>query len=570
MTKTLVRRIVTDPNQLFGLHPVLQTIYAARGVQSPSELDYRLSCLLHYRDLKDIDQAAHLIAQAVVNQQRIVIIGDFDTDGATSCALAVSALQSFGAKHVHYLVPNRFHYGYGLSPEIVSVACNLQPQLIITVDNGISHHEGVMAAKQAGLKVIITDHHVPGEHLPQADAIVNPQQHDDRFASKNLAGVGVIFYVMLATRSCLRDLGWFVSSRLSEPNMSSLLDLVALGTVADLVPLDYNNRILVYNGLQWIRSGRARPGIVALLESAQRFQKSATTSDLSFYIAPKLNAAGRLTDMSLGIECLLARDLSQARLLTQQLTQLNLERRVIQTQMQQQAWESLKQFGDLSDRLGICLFNESWHQGVIGLLASYLKERYHRPSIVFAPSNDSDELKASARSIPGLHIRDVLHRVATCFPNLIIKFGGHAMAAGLTLKRSSLDQFHHAFQQQLKKDLDPSILNHECLTDGVLHPSYLTLEFAQCLNRSGPWGQAFPEPLFEGCFKVLAQRVCRGKHLQLTLGLETSGFVDGVIFNIDPVQWARVQKIQAAYRLETREYKGKITFQLVIEQARID
>ncbi len=569
MKKILLRRPVLSIDNLSQLHPVLQRIYAARGIQTLDELDYRLTRLLHYQDLMGIDSAAVKIGQVIMQGQRIVIIGDFDTDGATSSALAVSALRSFGANFVDYLVPNRFHYGYGLSPEIVAVAMNLKPNLIITVDNGISNHEGVSAAKQAGVTVIITDHHLPGSCLPNADVIVNPQQVGDRFASKNLAGVGVIFYVMLAVRSYLRTQSWFGQRGLPEPNMASFLDLVALGTVADLVPLDHNNRLLVYHGLCWIRSGKARPGIIALLDAAGRKASCATANDLSYSIAPRLNAAGRLTDMSLGIECLLALKLDSARTMAQQLSQLNQTRRVIEQGMQQQAWTILNKLENLSSQLGICLFNESWHQGVIGLLASRIKERYHRPSIIFAPGIDADELKASARSIPGLHIRDVLQAIAVRHPNLIIKFGGHAMAAGLTLQPDAFPTFCVAFQKELKNHLTADNLRPECLTDGTLSASDLTLELAECLQRAGPWGQAFPEPLFDGHFHVLDQRSLANKHLKFILGLEgTSRLFDAIAFNIDQKRWPnyRVEKIRSAYRLDSNEYKGRKNVQLVLEE----
>lgn len=577
MKKRIKRRHI--PNSDFSLndelHPILQRIYLARGVQSPEELERNLKHLLPYQSLLGIELAANHLADAVMTQKRIMVIGDFDADGATSTALAMSALRMFGAKNINYLVPNRFEYGYGLTPEIVAVAAKSQPDYIVTVDNGISSNAGVLAANAAGIKVVITDHHLPGTELPKAAAIVNPQQSGDKFPSKNLAGVGVIFYVMLALRGTLRAKNWFVNQSIPEPNMATLLDLVALGTTADLVPLDHNNRIMVYQGLQRIRSGKARAGIQALLAVAGRQADRLVASDLGYSIAPRLNAAGRLTDMSVGIECLLSDDYNRAHNLAMQLNTLNEERRLIERDMQQQAFAELANLPLLNDEtislpLGICLFDESWHQGVIGLLASRIKEKVNRPTIIFAPGNNATEIKGSARSIPGLHIRDVLDAIASQHPNLICKFGGHAMAAGLTLQRDVYTKFCAAFALEVKRHLDNVDLSGELQSDGELKSSDFCLQLVEQLRDAGPWGQAFPEPLFDGQFKLVDQRLVGGKHLKLVLAIDNvqHQLVDAIAFNIDSDNWPnhRAQSVHAAYRLDINEYQGRRNLQLIIEQ----
>lgn len=571
MQKTRVRRRIENPVILQGLHPVLARIYAARGVRSPEELDYRLNKLLHYQSLKGIEEAALILATAVIQQQRLLVIGDFDSDGATSTALAVSALQSFGAKNIDYLIPNRFEYGYGLTPEIVAVAiATKKPDVIITVDNGISSYEGVIAAKKAGLKVVITDHHLPGLSLPNADAIVNPQQVGDHFTSKNLAGVGVIFYVMLALRHVLRERQWFNAHTQPEPNMLQFLDLVALGTVADLVTLDQNNRLMLQQGLQWIKSGKARPGIYALLKIAKRTVEHLTASDFGFGIAPRLNAAGRLADMSLGVACLLATDENQAYEMALKLSVLNEERRTIEEGMRREAFLTLDKIAEQKFlENGICLFDENWHQGIIGLIASRITERLHRPCIVFAPSQQGNEVKGSARSIPGVHIRDVIEGIATRNPQLIDKFGGHAMAAGLTLQRNALSRFFVAFQSELEHYLDEDILHGKCYTDGELGNEDFSLDLAEMLcYQAGPWGQGFPEPLFEGRFVVLAQRLVGNKHLKMTLSLlQTSQQLEAIAFNVNLKDWPnhRVEQITATYRLSVNHYQGRKRLQLLVE-----
>ena len=570
MEKTRLRRSTSGFPMLEDLHPVLARIYAARGIQSAQDLDYRLTRLLHYQSLKGIESAASLLAAALIQQQRILIIGDFDSDGATSSALAVSALRSFGAQHVDYLVPNRFDYGYGLTPEIVALALDIKkPDLIVTVDNGIASHDGVAAAKKAGVKVIITDHHLPGHTLPDAEAIVNPQQVGDDFPSKNLAGVGVIFYVMLALRHALREQQWFNESTQREPSMLQFLDLVALGTVADLVPLDHNNRLLVQQGLQWIKAAKARPGIYALLKLAKREVNQLTASDLGFSVAPRLNAAGRLADMSLGVACLLASDANEAHEAAVKLSQLNEERRTIEEGMQREAFAALDKIIEKKPLAkGICLFDARWHQGIIGLLAARITERLYRPSIIFAPSQQGDEIKGSARSISGVHIRDVLATIATREPQLIAKFGGHAMAAGLTLQRDNFANFAKLFELEIDK-VDEATLQSKCYTDGELESSDFCLRLAEILRyEAGPWGQGFPEPLFEGRFKLLAQRLVGNKHLKMTLSLAESAYqIEAIAFNVRLSHWPnhRVEQIIATYRLSINYYQGRKTLQLIVD-----
>lgn len=571
MNKTILRREVKPADSLNYLHPVLQRVYAARGIQSAAELDYRWSNLLHYQSLTGIEAATHCLARAVTQQQRLLIVGDFDSDGATSSALAVSALRCFGAQQVDFLVPNRFEYGYGLTPEIVELALRTKkPDVIVTVDNGISSHEGVIAAKAAGVKVVITDHHLQAASLPAADAVVNPQQTGDQFPSKHLAGVGVIFYVMLALRRYLQSQAWFESANMTMPNMLQFLDLVALGTVADLVSLDRNNRLLVTQGLQWIKTGKARPGIYALLKLAKREVDHLVASDLSFGVAPRLNAAGRLSDMSLGIACLLERDRNRAHELALQLSQLNEARRSIEDRMKQEAFVILEKLIEKKPlEKGICLFDSRWHQGVIGLLASRLTERLHRPTIIFAEGHQADELKGSARSITGLHIRDLLERIATRHPLLINKFGGHAMAAGLSLKKASFVEFATIFQHECDQQLGPDSLQATCYTDGELTQQELSLALAELLRyEAGPWGQAFPEPLFEGRFHLLAQRVVGDKHLKMSLASQAlSKPIDAIAFNVNLSHWPnhRAEWINARYRLGINYYQGRKTVQLIVE-----
>ena len=535
------------------------------------ELNCSLERLLPPTQLKGMDTAVTLLSQALQNNKRILIVADFDADGATSCAVAVGALRAFGAADVRYVVPNRFEYGYGLTPEIVAVAARQQPDLIITVDNGISSIEGVAAARARGIAVLITDHHLPGIVLPEADAMVNPNQPGDDFPSKNLAGVGVIFYVMLALRTHLRQTGWFTERGLTEPNLARLLDLVALGTIADVVPLDYNNRILIAQGLMRINQGLACPGITALLGIAGRKPGGSyrlTASDLGFYAAPRLNAAGRLQDMSLGIACLLSDDSEAAQIMARQLDELNRARRVIEEGMQQQALAALETLRLDTDSLpkGLCLFNEDWHQGVIGIVAGRLKDRLHRPVIAFAPANPA-EVKGSARSVPGLHIRDVLDAIAARYPHLLQKFGGHAMAAGLSLLRTDIPAFSAAFDAEVSRHLDEADLQGHILSDGALNPLELDIMLAEAVRHGGPWGQGFPEPLFDGEFEIIDRRIVAEKHVKMVLRQAEGGKnLEAIAFNQAAAlgQWASA-RIQAAYKLDINEYGGYRTLQLIVE-----
>jgi single-stranded-DNA-specific exonuclease len=558
-----------------AVHPLLQRIYSARGIQHERELQYQLAHLLK-PNFKGLQEAVSLLADAVVAQAKIIIVGDFDADGATSSALGVLALRAMGLASVDFLVPNRFEYGYGLTPEIVAVAAAQHPDLIITVDNGISSIEGVAAARELGIAVIVTDHHLPGSELPDADAIVNPNQPGCEFPSKSLAGVGVIFYVMNALRAELRQMGWFAESGITEPNMASFLDLVALGTVADVVPLDHNNRILVAQGLQRIRAGGARPGIKALLDVAGKQSHKIIASDFGFALGPRLNAAGRLDDMSLGIQCLMCDSESLAREMAMQMDELNRDRKAIETGMQQEAMITLQKVLAVDENSlpwGVCLFDETWHQGVIGILASRIKDRYHRPTIVFADAgiteNGDAQIKGSARSISGFHIRDALDAIATRYPHLLQKFGGHAMAAGMSLTRKNFIPFATAFDEEVRRQLTDEDLSAFVMSDGELQSQDFNLLFAQQLRESGPWGQHFPEPVFDGEFYLIQQKLLADKHLKMTLSFDVKGqqLIDAIAFNIDPKIWPNTQakKLKLAYKLDVNEYRGNKTVQLLVD-----
>ena len=551
---------------LGDLPPLLTRLYAARGVLSQDELDKGLARLIPYQQLKGIDAAVDLLVTALQQRQRILIVGDFDADGATASTVGVLGLRLLGAAHVDYLVPNRFEYGYGLTPEIVKVALERQPDLLMTVDNGISSVEGVAAAKAAGLQVLVTDHHLPGHELPAADAIVNPNQPGCNFPSKALAGVGVIFYVLMALRARLRDIGWFEANGRAQPNLGELLDLVALGSVADVVPLDANNRILVHQGLMRIRAGRARPGLRAILEVARREPSRITSTDLGFILGPRLNAAGRLDDMSLGIECLLCDDETLAREMAVQLDELNQDRKSIEQGMQREALAQLKDLPVESMPFGLCLYEAEWHQGVIGILASRLKERYHRPTIAFASAGEG-VLKGSARSVPGFHIRDALDAVAARHPELISKFGGHAMAAGLSLPAEHFPAFAQAFDAQVRRQLTEEDLTGRLLSDGTLAVEEFHLELARALRNAGPWGQHFPEPLFHGVFQLVEQRVVGERHLKMVLKTECGTVkLDGIAFGVDRDVWPNptVRWVELAYKLDLNEFRGNETVQLMV------
>lgn len=570
MTVSIIRREIQKHKLPEDMHPVLARVFAARNISKSRELECSVDHLLPYHSLKGIDEAVSLLIDAIEQQKRVLIVADFDADGATSCVLLLRALKMFGMQHVEYLVPNRFEYGYGLTPEIVDVAIASAPELIITVDNGISSLEGVAHAKSHNISVLITDHHLPGKQLPVADAIVNPNQPGDCFSSKNLAGVGVIFYVMLALRATLRESGWFENAGTNEPNLALLLDLVALGTVADVVPLDQNNRILVSQGLARIRQGKCVPGISALIKIAGRNQKTMAASDLGFAVGPRLNAAGRLEDMSLGIECLLSENAAQSNNYAQQLDRLNLERREIEAKMQQEADALLTsmQLSDLNTEIptGLCIFDEHWHQGVIGILASRVKEKFHRPVIAFAKCSDT-EIKGSARSVQGLHIRDVFDAIAAKHPGLLKKFGGHAMAAGVQLEIKDFDKFKQAFDEEAKLHLDSNDLQGIIHSDGELKADEIGLPLAQLIRRSGPWGQAFPEPVFDGEFELVQKRIVGDKHLKLMLKVPGhEKFIDAIAFNIVDKDWPeRVDRVTTAYRLDVNEFRGTINPQLIVE-----
>ena len=583
MQKTIKRRSCKLESAALpdSLHPLLQRVYAARNIVNEQQISNDLTNVLKPNALKGLINAVHLIADAVETGQRILIIGDFDADGATSSALAVLALRSMGAVDADFLVPNRFEYGYGLTPEIVEVASARSPDLIITVDNGISSIDGVKAARQRGIKVVVTDHHLPGEQLPCADAIVNPNQHGCEFASKSLAGVGVIFYVMSALRAQLRQCNWFVRRGLSEPNMAEFLDLVALGTVADVVPLDHNNRILVEQGLRRIRAGRCRPGIKALLEVANRSVARVVSADLGFAAGPRLNAAGRLDDMSLGIQCLLADDENTARDMASQMDDLNRDRKAIESAMQREAVQGLNALNLTTESLpyGICLYDANWHQGVIGILASRIKDKYHRPVIAFADAGNGtaqsdNTIKGSARSIPGLHIRDVLDSIAAKHPHLLAKFGGHAMAAGMSLSKDDFAEFAQVFDAQVRCQLNEEDLQSVLYTDGELNSEDFSLDLAKQLRHAGPWGQHFPEPVFDGVFHLVQQRIVGGKHLKMVLAMcndskcnDSKCLIDGIAFNIDTCLWpnSKIDKVKIAYKLDVNAFRGKESMQLIVD-----
>ena len=548
-----------------GLHPLLARIYAARGIVARSELDYEFQSLLPPTKLAHTAEAAVLLADAIARQARILIVADYDCDGATACALGIRALRAFGAE-VDYLVPNRFTYGYGLSPDIVELAATTKrPDLIVTVDNGIASVEGVARARQLGIATLITDHHLPGDELPAADCIVNPNLPACSFPSKCLAGVGVMFYVMLALRAELRDRQWFSeASGRSEPKLASLLDLVALGTVADVVKLDHNNRVLVSQGLQRIRQGRLTPGLRAIFRAAGRNPAQASSLDLGFMIGPRLNAAGRLSDMSLGIECLITDDEGRAMNIAQQLDALNRERREIEAGMQEQALSQLAQAGgelagEAATGAAVSLFNGDWHQGVVGIVAARIKEKLHRPVFAFA-RGEGGEIKGSGRSIPGLHLRDALDLVSKRAPGLLLRFGGHAMAAGVTMRETDFTRFRELFAQVADELLAAADRARTLETDGGLEAAYFSIATARLLEAE-VWGQGFPAPLFEDEFVVESQRILQDKHLKLRLrkGMQ---ILDAIQFNFAQ---APGSSIRAAYRLAINDFNGVQTPQLMIE-----
>ncbi len=575
MTPSNARQIVRRPSvveaqialsdQQNSLHPLLTHVFSRREIKSLKELDHSATLLLSPDGMKDMDIACNRLFHAIESQQSILVLGDYDTDGATAAVVAILGLQMLGSAKVDYLVPNRFDYGYGLSKEIAAVAKKRKPDLVITVDNGISSVEGVAVLQEAGIDVIVTDHHLAGEELPNAHAIVNPNQPNCNFPGKMLAGVGVMFYVLLALRKSMRERDWFEEQGRELPNLASLLDLVALGTVADVVPLDHNNRILVAQGIARMQKGHCRPGIQALLSVAGKSLHSVSSTDLGFVVGPRLNAAGRLDDISMGIECLLASDQQTANACAETLHDINAERREIEATMQQQALKIIDRLGPVESQNGLCLHDATWHQGVTGLVASRVKERLNQPVIVFANVSEN-RLTGSARSIPGLHIRDLLELVSSRNPGLIEKFGGHAMAAGLTIKEEALTVFSEQFQKAVEVHFQQHPRQSLVYTDGALEQQYFTAEVAELLETAAPWGQKFPSPVFDNEFRVVQQRVVGKRHLKLRLST-SDRTVDAIAFGqleegeIPP----KMDRIRAAYRLNINEFRGARSLQLIID-----
>ena len=554
-----------QPTQHLGLDDdLLDRVFSARGINDPSQLERGLVNLLSPADLPEIDIAAARLADAVEQNQKILIVGDFDADGATSVALCLLALRAMGATNVDFLVPNRFDYGYGLSPEIVQLAATLAPNVIVTVDNGVASVDGVALANEMGIDVVVTDHHLPGDVLPDAHALVNPNVGDNAFASKSMAGVGVAYYLLSWVRQTLRQRDYFASRQIPEPNMAQYLDLVALGTVADVVPLDQNNRILVHQGLLRIRRGKTRPGIAALARVGKRDLSTLSASDMGFALGPRLNAAGRLQDMSVGIRCLVTDDPAEAGRLAAELDSLNQTRREIEQGMVADAEMILTQITPAPDEMGIAVYHESFHQGVVGIVAGRLREKFHRPAIVFADASDaSDELKGSARSIDGLNIRDVLDSIATRLPGMLPKFGGHAMAAGLSIKRVHLARFQKAFDKAVRAAVTQDMLDAVLLTDGSLKQEQLNLQTVATLADAGPWGNGFAEPLFAGEFKLVNQRVVGQDHLKLVLGLNDQ-LIDAIAFRQKPLG-GQPEHVNVVYKPALNDYAGQQTLQLMVE-----
>lgn len=569
-----IKKIVERPLQgraagISVSDPILKRIYLARGIKSDAELERGLAQLPSPWLLTGMEEMVTYLIAAIEQQKKIVIVADFDADGATSCTVAMKGLALLGAENVDFIVPNRFEYGYGLTPEIVVLVIEKQVDVLITVDNGISSIEGVAAAKEAGIQVLVTDHHLPGEQLPNADAIVNPNLMGDDFPSRALAGVGVMFYILMAIRSRLREQGKFLSESVKEPNLAQLLDLVALGTVADVVPLDQVNRILVHQGLLRMRSGKGHVGIQALVEIAGRNLSALSSSDLGFAIGPRLNAAGRLDDMRLGIQCLDTSDRVLAKQLAQQLDELNSDRREIEGQMKLEAMALLKEMDALNQqhlKAGVCIYNKDWHQGVIGILASRIKDKLNRPVIAFANA-DNGEIKGSARSIPGVHIRDVLSDIAVAHPQVLKKFGGHAMAAGLSIQLHDYPVFLLAFDKAVAQRLKELDLDEKVYSDGELTEANMTLGFCENLKAAGPWGQEFSEPLFHGEFDVVQARIVGQQHLKLVLRKTGSELlIDAIAFFMErPEYWLGLRQVKIAYKLDINEYNGQRSIQFIID-----
>ncbi|NKB77073.1 MAG: single-stranded-DNA-specific exonuclease RecJ [Gammaproteobacteria bacterium] len=556
------------------IDPLLQRVYQNRNISDPDDVTYSLSKLYPPKLLKGIDEATCLLVEAIKSDASIVIVGDYDTDGATATTLAMLGLSALGSNQVQYLVPNRFEFGYGLSEKIANLALQLEPNLLITVDNGISSIDGVALLKEKGVKTIITDHHLAGKQLPEADAIVNPNQPLCEFPSKALAGVGVMFYLLLSVRTKLRKEGWFFDKRIAEPNLADYLDLVALGTVADMVPLDANNRVLVAQGIARIRAGKCRFGIIALLEVANRNYRNLSSSDFGFVIGPRLNAAGRLDDISTGIDCLLASSHQEARDYAQVLNEINIERRRIEKVMQEQAFEIVRtlQIGsetleaDVDRTAGYCLYDPTWHQGVTGLVASRVKDQTSQPTIAFAPT-EGGLLTGSARTIAGLHIRDLIEAIAEQSPNLVVKFGGHAMAAGLTIEEANLNEFKRQFYGAVVEGFSSVELDFSVKSDGEISASELSLDYADLLKNAAPWGQGFPAPVFDGVFKVLEQRVVGGQHIKFVVKGKDGGIYDAIAFKSVELgnEPGKFDFLNMAYQLDVNEFRGHRSLQLIIE-----
>ena len=568
--KTIVVRSVQKKSSFQGkIHPLLERLFLARGIISETELDRTLSKLPSPWLLSGMEEMVTHLITAINEQQRICIVADFDADGATSCAVAIKGLQLLGAGQVSFVVPNRFEYGYGLTTEIVELVKLQTPDVIITVDNGISSVDGVKAAIDSGIKVLVTDHHLAGSELPAANAIVNPNLDGDKFPCKALAGVGVIFYVLMALRSRLREMKWFENNQVQEPNLAQLLDYVALGTVADVVALEQINRILVHQGLLRIRTGRCHPGLNALIEVSGKNPQTIVASDLGFSLGPRLNAAGRMDDMSLGIQCLLTDDPALAKDIAHQLDGLNNDRREVEAVMKNEAMGLLSEMKALDEHhlpAGVCLFDANWHQGVIGILASRIKDQLHRPVIAFAPAG-KDLIKGSARSIPGVHIRDVLSDIAAAHPKLLSKFGGHAMAAGLSLNMHDYPPFALAFDEMVGKRLANVDLEQKILSDGELTEAEMSIETADLLQNAATWGQEFPEPVFDGVFDVIQSRIVGQRHLKLVLRKPGGDLViDAIAFFVDkPEHWLGLRQIKAAYKLDINEFRGNRSIQFIVQ-----
>ncbi|WP_394150813.1 single-stranded-DNA-specific exonuclease RecJ [Vibrio maritimus] len=553
---------------------LLRRLYISRGVSDASQLEKAAKGLHSYQQLAGIDAAVALLFEAIEQQKRIIVVGDFDADGATSSALSVLALRMLGSRNVDYLVPNRFEDGYGLSPEVVDQAIEIGAEVIMTVDNGVSSISGVQYAKDNNIKVLVTDHHLPGSELPNVDAMVNPNLNECGFPSKALAGVGVAFYLMMALCVYMRKRNWFAEQGMVEPKLMELIDLVALGTVADVVPLDENNRILVHQGLQRIRAGKARPGIQALIEIAKRDARKLVAADFGFALGPRINAAGRLDDMSFGVELLMSDNIHAARRMASELDGLNQTRKDIEEGMKQEALAFCErlQISDKSELpYGLALFQRDWHQGVIGILASRIKDKFHRPVIAFADGGEGT-IKGSCRSIQGLHMRDALDRIDTQNPGLILKFGGHAMAAGLTIMEKDFERFSKLFDQVVREELGDTALKGIILSDGELTPEEFSMHTAEQIRAGGPWGQAFPDPVFDGEFKVLHQKLVGEKHLKLMVepmhkGFGTNIMLDAIAFNVDLRRWpdASVKTVTLAYKLDINEFRGNQSLQLMVD-----